>query len=55
MYSNDSAALGVATVAAPAVLGVAFWPDFTLIIIGIAFVLLGSLYFAYKLRMRRRK
>lgn len=54
MYSNDSAVLGTSAVAAPAVLGIALWPNLTLIILGAAFALLGILYLFFKRRARRK-
>jgi hypothetical protein len=53
MYSNDSAVLSASTVAAPAVLGVAVWPNLTFIFIGSAFALLGVLYLLFKRRSPR--
>jgi LPXTG-motif cell wall-anchored protein len=53
MYSNDGAVLGASTVAAPIILGIALWPQFALIFIGAAFVILGGLFFLFKYRRNR--
>jgi len=53
MYSNDGSTLGASTVAAPAALGIAIWPNLTLAIIGVALALLGILYILYKRRARQ--
>jgi len=55
MYSNDRAVLGASTVAAPTILGIALWPNFTLLILAIAFVVFGILFLAYKRRARLSK
>lgn len=54
MYSNESAVLGTSTIVAPAMLGIAIWPDLILIFVGIAFALLGILYLIFKRRAARK-
>ena len=50
MYSNDSAVLGTATVAAPTLLGILIWPNLVIGILVAAFVALAILYFVFKRR-----
>lgn len=54
MPTKDSAILGATSFAAPAVIGTTLWPAYSLAFMSLSFVVLGTLYLAYKRRARRQ-